>query len=167
MPNPYQLVLDYLGQIKNLTQDKNNFEKVMNKQKEFHEIETQNQISSYINDNKKLYNGYQTLLEDNQKFSLGHKFFNELILRLIKYHIPNLNSKNLILEMMNLNEKNVEIVVEIQKMEKKLEKIIGKNNVAFEEKTKIESNIIDLKNQLNNIKIKYSLLEQKLKEYEI
>ena len=95
---------------------------------------------------------------------LEHKFFTQLILRILKFHIPNLNAKNIICEMLNLNEKNIEISVEIQKMEKGLEKILSKPDINYEEKVKIEKNIQDLKSQLKNIESKYDLLEEQLNE---
>ena len=69
--------------------------------------------------------------------------------------------------MLNLNEKNIEVNVEIQKMEKNLEKIISKDDINYEEKMKIENNIKDLRNQINNIGNKFDILENQLKEYEI
>jgi len=157
----------YLDQLKSLTQEKNNLESMLSKQKEFNDEETKTQISSYRNDNKKLYDFNKKLSEDNQKFLLEHKFFTQLIFRILKFHIPNLNAKNIICELLNLNEKNIEINLELKKMEKKLEKILARNEVNFEEKKKIENNILDLKTQLNNIGTKFDLLESQLKEYEI
>ena len=157
----------YLQQLKSLTQEKNSLENMLSKQKEYNEEETNNKINSYRNDNKKLYDYTKKLSEDNQKFMLEHKFFTELIFRILKFHIPNLNAKNIICEMLNLNEKNIEVSVEIQKMEKNLEKIISKDDINYEEKMKIENNIKDLRNQINNIGNKYDILENQLKEYEI
>ena len=157
----------YLQQLKSLTQEKNSLENMLSKQKEYTEEETNNKINSYRNDNKKLYDYTKKLSEDNQKFMLEHKFFTELIFRILKFHIPNLNAKNIICEMLNLNEKNIEVSVEIQKMEKNLEKIISKDDINYEEKMKIENNIKDLRNQINNIGNKYDILENQLKEYEI
>ena len=157
----------YLDQLKSLTQEKNNLESMLSKQKEYNDEETKTQISSYRNDNKKLYDFNKKLSEDNQKFLLEHKFFTQLIFRILKFHIPNLNAKNIICELLNLNEKNIEINLEVKKMEKKLEKILARNDVSLEEKKKIENNILDLKTQLNNIGTKFDLLESQLKEYEI
>lgn len=157
----------YLDQLKNLTQEKNSLENMLSKQKDYNEEEINNKITSYRNDNKKLYDYNKKLSEDNQKFMLEHKFFTELILRILKFHIPNLNSKNIICEMLNLNEKNIEINMEVKKMEKGLEKILSKEEIKYEEKIKIENNIQDLRNQLNNIGAKFELLEEQLKEYEI
>ena len=157
----------YLDQLKSLTQEKNNLESMLSKQKEYNDEETKTQISSYRNDNKKLYDFNKKLSEDNQKFLLEHKFFTQLIFRILKFHIPNLNAKNIICELLNLNEKNIEINLEVKKMEKKLDTILARNDVNFEEKKKIENNILDLKTQLNNIGTKFDLLESQLKEYEI
>lgn len=157
----------YLDQLKTLTQEKNSLENMLSKQKEYNDEETKNQINSYRNDNKKLYDYNKKLSEDNQKFMLEHKFFTQLIFRILKYHVPNLNAKNIICEMLNFNEKNIEVSMEIQKMENTLEKIMGRTNVDYDEKARIENNIKDLKSQLNNIGTKFDLLEGQLKEYEI
>ena len=157
----------YLDQLKNLTQEKNALENMLSKQKEYNSEETNNKIISYRNDNKKLYDYNKKISEDNQKFMSAHKFFTQLILRILKFHIPNLNAKNIICEMLNLNEKNIEINVEIQKMEKVLEKLVNKPEVNYEEKEKIENSIKEFKNQVNNIGVKFGILEDQLKEYEI
>jgi len=157
----------YLDQLKSLTQEKNNLESMLSKQKEFNDEEAKTQISSYRNDNKKLYDFNKKLSEDNQKFLLEHKFFTQLIFRILKFHIPNLNAKNIICELLNLNEKNIEINLEVKKLEKGLEKMLARNDANLEEKKKIENNILDLKSQLNNIGTKFDLLESQLKEYEI
>ena len=157
----------YLDQLKTLTQEKNSLENMLSKQKEYNDEETKNKITSYRNDNKKLYDYNKKLSEDNQKFMLEHKFFTQLIFRILKYHVPNLNAKNIICEMLNFNEKNIEVNIEVQKLEKALEKVMGRTEINYEEKTKIENNIKDLKNQLNNIGTKFDLLETQLKEYEI
>ena len=157
----------YLGQLKNLTQEKNTLENMLNKQKEYNSEETNNKIISYRNDNKKLYDYNKKISEDNQKFMNAHKFFTQLILRILKFHIPNLNAKNIICEMLNLNEKNIEITIEIQKMEKGLEKLVNKTEINYEEKEKMENNIKELKNQVNKIGVKFGMLEEQLKDYEI
>ena len=157
----------YLDKIKNLTNEKNNFENFLNEKKIFYEEESKNQIESYMNDNKKLYDFNKKLAEDNQKFLVNHKFMTKLIYRIVKFHVPNLNAKNIICEMINLNEKKINIEVNIQKFEKNLEKIMGRNDINFEEKSRMENNIVNLKNEMNNLDKKFNILEEELKEYEI
>ena len=157
----------YLDQLKNLTNEKNNLENMLSKQKEYNSEETNNKIISYRNDNKKLYDYNKKISEDNQKFMNSQKFFTQVILRILKFHLPNLNAKNIICEMLNLNEKNTEINVEIKKLEKSLEKVIGKKDINYDEKESIEKTIKELRNQVNNIRVKFGMLEEQLKEYEI
>ena len=157
----------YLDKIKNLTNEKNNFENFLNEKKIFYEEESKNKIKSYMNDNKKLYDFNKKLAEDNQKFLVNHKFMTKLIYRIVKFHVPNLNAKNIICEMINLNEKKINIEVNIQKFEKNLEKIMGRNDINFEEKSRMENNIVNLKNEMNNLDKKFNILEEELKEYEI
>ena len=107
------------------------------------------------------------MAEDNQKFFVNHKYITNILYRILKFHVPNLNAKNIICEMINLNEKKIELDVNIIKNEKNLEKIIGRSDINFEEKTKMENNLIKLKNEMNNLNKKINILEQNLKEYEI
>ena len=157
----------YLDKIKNLTLENNKLENIINSKKNFDDEENLNKINSYINDNKKLYLFNKKLSEDNQKFFVNHKFITNLILRILKFHVPNLNAKNIICEIINLNEKKIETDVNIKKNEKNLEKIIGKSDVNFEEKTKIENDLINLKNEMNNLEKKINILDNNLKDYEI
>ena len=157
----------YLDKIKNLTQENNKLENIINSKKNFDNEENLNKINSYINDNKKLYLFNKKLSEDNQKFFVNHKFITNLILRIIKFHVPNLNAKNIICEMINLNEKKIEVDVNIKKNEKNMEKIIGKSEVNFEDKTKVENEMINLKKEMNDLDKKINMLDNNLKEYEI
>ena len=157
----------YLDKIKNLTEENNKLENILNEKKLFNEEENKNTIKSYINDNKKLYEFNKKLAEDNQKFFINHKFITNLIFRILKYHVPNLNAKNIICEMINLNEKKIEINVNTKKNEKNLEKIMGRNDINFEEKTKMENDLISMKNEMNILEKKINVLDTNLKEYEI
>ena len=90
-----------------------------------------------------------------------------LVFRILKFHVPNLNAKNIICEMINLNEKKIEIDVNIKKAEKNLEKIIARSDINFEEKSKIENDLVNMKNEINIVENKIKILEENLKEYEI
>jgi hypothetical protein len=153
----------YLDKIKNLTEENNKLENILNEKKLFNEEENKNTIKSYINDNKKLYEFNKKLAEDNQKFFINHKFITNLIFRILKYHVPNLNAKNIICEMINLNEKKIEINVNTKKNEKKLEKIMGRNDINFEEKTKMENDLISMKNEMNILEKKNKCFGYKFK----
>ena len=157
----------YLDKIKNLTQEKNKLETFLNEKKNFDEEENKNKIQSYLNDNKKLYDFNKKLVEDNQKFFVNHKYLTNLVFRILKYHMPNLNAKNIICEMINLNEKKIELDVNIKKYEKNLEKIEAKPDTNFEEKSKIENNLVNMKYQMNDLEKKINILEENLKDYEI
>ena len=69
--------------------------------------------------------------------------------------------------MINLNEKKIEINVNVKKNEKNLEKIMGRNDINFEEKTKMENDLINMKNEMNILDKKINVLDTNLKEYEI
>ena len=157
----------YLDKIKNLTQEKNKLENIINEKQMFNEEDNKNKIRSYINDNKKLYDFNKKLAEDNQKFFVNHKFMTNLMFRMLKYHVPNLNAKNIICEMININEKRIGIDVNIKKTEKNLEKILGRADINFEEKAKMEKDLINMKDEMNGLDKKINILEENLKEYEI
>ena len=44
---------------------------------------------------------------------------------------------------------------------------MGRNDINFEEKSRMENNIVNLKNEMNNLDKKFNILEEELKEYEI
>ena len=69
--------------------------------------------------------------------------------------------------MINLNEKKIELDINIKKIEKNLEKIVATNDTNYEEKSNIETKLISMKNEMNNLEKKINILEQNLKDYEI
>ena len=107
------------------------------------------------------------IIKDNQKFFVNHKYLTNLVFRILKYHIPNLNAKNIICQMINLSEKKIELDINIKKIEKNLEKIVAKNDTNYEEKSNIETKLINMKNEMNDLEKKINILEQNLKDYEI
>ncbi len=78
-----------------------------------------------------------------------------------------MNAKNIICEIINLNEKKIECDVKIKQSEKNLEKIVGRSDINFEEKSKRENDLIKMKNEMINLEKKINILEENLKEYEI
>ena len=64
-------------------------------------------------------------------------------------------------------KKKIEIDVNIKKAEKNLEKIITRSDINFEEKSKIENDLVNMKNEINIMENKIKILEENLKEYEI
>ena len=132
-------------------------------QKENNAEKAKNKINSDSTNNKKLY--YLTV--NNNNFISEYEFLESLLYRILEFHLPNLNAKNIIFEMIKLNKRNIEINFELQKMEKKLEKILSKTEVKFEEKSKIENSILESKAQLKNLRTDFHLLDEQLKDYEI
>ena len=157
----------YISQIKSLNNEKNELENMIAKQQQIKNEEAISEINSYRNDNKKLYDFNKKLTEENSRFVLENKFYMELIFRMLKFHISNLNVKNLICELVNLIEKRVKVSVEIQKMEKYSDKIIIKPNISINDKKKIDNELYELKKQLNDISVKIDNLEGQLKNYEV
>ena len=64
-------------------------------------------------------------------------------------------------------KKKIECDVKIKQSEKNLEKIVGRSDINFEEKSKRENDLIKMKNEMINLEKKINILEENLKEYEI
>ena len=153
----------YLNQLGYLLKEKKNIENILFNQKKNDNVKAIRQNISYSTNNEKLY----CLIKSLNNFMIKYEFIESLIYRILEFHLPNLNAKNIIFEMINLNIKNIEINTELQNMEKKLEKILRRTEVNFEEKSKIENSILESKTQLNNLKAKFILLDEQLKAFEI
>ena len=153
----------YLNQLGYLLKEKKNIENILFNQKKNDNVKAIRQNISYSTNNEKLY----CLIKSLNNFMIKYEFIESLIYRILEFHLPNLNAKNIIFEMLNLNIKNIEINTELQNMEKKLEKILRRTEVNFEEKSKIENSILESKTQLNNLKAKFILLDEQLKAFEI
>ena len=156
----------YLCQIQALQNEKNVLERMIANNEGYQSEEMKNKINSYKYDNKKLYDNNKKLNDENLRFIAENKFFTNLICRILKFHINNLDVKNILCELLNLNEKNVLLSGEADKNQKFMEKTLSTNNLSFEQKEKIKEDLRYTQNQLNEINQKIDLLENELKRYE-
>jgi hypothetical protein len=156
----------YMCQIQALQNEKNVLERMIANNEGYQSEEMKNKINSYKYDNKKLYDNNKKLNDENLRFIAENKFFTNLICRILKFHINNLDVKNILCELLNLNEKNVLLSGEADKNQKFMEKTLSTNNLSFEQKEKIKEDLRYTQNQLNEINQKIDLLENELKRYE-
>ena len=156
----------YMCQIQALQNEKNVLERMIANNEGYQSEEMKNKINSYKYDNKKLYDNNKKLNDENLRFIAENKFFTNLICRILKFHINNLDVKNILCELLNLNEKNALLSGEADKNQKFMEKTLSTNNLSFEQKEKIKEDLRYTQNQLNEINQKIDLLENELKRYE-
>ena len=109
--------------------------------------EDQIELNTYRNELMKM-------KELTMKYENENKFYTNIIYRIIKFHIQNLNVRNIILEILNLNEKSTIISQELEKTNYTNDET-GRNKFYF------------TKGQLNELGQKLDLLENELKQYEI
>ena len=155
----------YMCQIQALQNEKNVLERMIANNEGYQSEEMKNKINSYKYDNKKLYDNNKKLNDENLRFIAENKFFTNLICRILKFHINNLDVKNILCELLNLNEKNVLLSGEADKNQKFMEKTLSTNNLSFEQKEKIKEDLRYTQNQLNEINQKIDLLENEVKRY--
>lgn len=139
----------FLSKIEALTQEKNVLENIIYKKElqDHKNKEDQIELNTYRNELMKM-------KELTMKYENENKFYTNIIYRIIKFHIQNLNVRNIILEILNLNEKSTIISQELEKTNYTNDET-GRNKFYF------------AKGQLNELGQKLDLLENELKQYEI
>lgn len=141
----------FLSQIESITQERNSLENILmnhEKNSQYYE-DSKKELFSYKSDNKKLYDKTKKLQDENVKYASENQFYSKLIVRIIKNHIVNLNVRNLILELISLNEKMLLLSIEKAKQTKK-----GTTESVYFEK------------EVNDLFSKIILLDKELKQYE-
>ncbi len=150
--------LIYLNKIQSLTQENNALQNILFKQKNNCPNDIINENELYRDDNKKLYDRNKELNDLNIKYSSENQFFSNLLYRIMKYHISNINSKNIISEMLDINQRIISLEVESNKLEKKKSK---------GDEQQIASQYLSNKQQINDLAHKLALLDESLKNYEV
>ena len=142
----------YLNKVQILIQEKNALESLLCKVESKHEIginEIKNENDLYRSDNKKLYNKNKQLNQSNMKCTNENIFYTNLIYRLMKYHVNSINTKNIISQMLDLNQKLIQLQLEAHNYEKTFKENIdtqNKNNYDY-----IQHQIKDLNNKLQSL----------------
>jgi uncharacterized protein (UPF0335 family) len=113
-------------------------------------------IKSYKVDNKKLYEHNKMLSDENAKnfyINKENKFYVKFINRIIKYHINDIDVKNILNQIMNINDSAICLEIDKNKIEAKLERIGGGSGNDNKRETNDDNN-----NNDNNINISKSII---------
>jgi hypothetical protein len=125
-----------------------------------------NKINSYKNDNKKLYKNNKKLLEENIKLfytNKENKFYFKFISRIIKNHINNYDLKNILNQILIINDKAIGLEIDKSNIENKLEEISPEN---LNEINKNKNLIQELNNEINEKFLQLKNLDNQLKSFE-
>ena len=157
----------YKEKIKMIEKEKELLEKMLIKNQKF---ETNNNTTSSKNNSmtqeKNSYTNYNNFNNLNtNKYIEENEFFAKVLNRIIKYHINNIEVKNIICELLNTNEKRIFLEEQVERKEKEIEQSF-KYTISNEQKNKFQNDNILNKKQLNEITQKVDLLQNMLKQYE-
>ena len=126
------------------------------------------EIKSYKTDNKKLYEQYKNLLEENSKnFYLNkeNKFYIKLITRVLKYHIKNIDIKNILNQIVSINDNAICLEIDKNKIEAKIDSLPN-NQQNQNEILKSKSLVNDIDNQIKDKFNQLKALDAQLKQFE-
>lgn len=136
-------------------------------------------IKSYKVDNKKLYEHNKMLSDENAKnfyINKENKFYVKFINRIIKYHINDIDVKNILNQIMNINDSAICLEIDKNKIEAKLEHIgsgndnkreTNDNNNDNNNNINISKSIInDIEIQIKDKFVQLKNLDSQLKQYE-
>ena len=157
----------YKEKIKMIEKEKELLEKIIIKNQK---LETDNNSTSSKNNSmtqeKNSYSNYNNFNNLNtNKYIEENEFFAKVLNRIIKYHINNIEVRNIICELLNTNEKRIFLEEQVERKEREIEQYFKYNN-SKEQKNKFQNDNILNKKQLNEITQKVDLLQNMLKQYE-
>ena len=118
-------------------------------------------IKSYKVDNKKLYEHNKMLSDENAKnfyINKENKFYVKFINRIIKYHINDIDVKNILNQIMNINDSAICLEIDKNKIEAKLERIGSGSGGSDNKREKNDNNDNTNTNTNNNINISKSII---------
>ena len=124
--------------------------------------------NAYKTDNKKLYEQYKNLLEENSKnFYLNkeNKFYIKLITRVLKYHIKNIDIKNILNQIVSINDNAICLEIDKNKIEAKIDSLPN-NQQNQNEILKSKSLVNDIDNQIKDKFNQLKALDAQLKQFE-
>ena len=128
-----------------------------------------NEIKSYQSDNKKLYERNKQLMDENAKLfyiNKENKFYFKFISRIIKHHISNYDIKNILHQIILVNDKAIGLEIDKNRVETKLESLMKDTNSNINEINKSKNFIKDIENEINDKFVQLKLLDNQLKEFE-
>ena len=157
-----KLVNNVFEKISELEQKNKDLETLLNEKKEInkenHQKYLNDMINNYYYSDKKENNfnkNTNKINKENNKYILANKYYADLLLRVLKYHIKDdINIKNILFQLLDLNHKKIALSVDIEKL-----KSICNN-------TKSKNANINKNNSKDDINKKKNELKKKEKEME-
>ena len=189
LKNELEDLRNLLNNLKNRKQVNNVFEKISELEQRNKDLESlliqkeeKNKLNNkkYINDvinnytynhtNKNTYRrATNKINNENNKYILANQYYADLLLRVLKYHIKdNINVKNILFQLLDLNHKKIVLISDIDNLNKICDnktKNINKNN----KKDDINKKKIELKNKEKELETLLSTItyfDKELMQYE-
>ena len=155
-----------------LLNEKENNKNNKNNNKVNNTINNKEYINNIINDyNKK--DNKNKLKNNNNKYILANNYYADLLLRVLKYHIKdNINVKNILFQLLDLNHKKIILMSEIEKLTnncnntKSDNKNKNKNNNSKEDINKKKNELKKKEKELDNLNSTISYFDKELKQFE-
>ena len=155
-----------------LLNEKENNKNNKNNNKVNNTINNKEYINNIINDyNKK--DNKNKIKNNNNKYILANNYYADLLLRVLKYHIKdNINVKNILFQLLDLNHKKIILMSEIEKLTnncnntKSDNKNKNKNNNSKEDINKKKNELKKKEKDLDNLNSTISYFDKELKQFE-
>ena len=155
-----------------LLNEKENNKNNKNNNKVNNTINNKEYINNIINDyNKK--DNKNKIKNNNNKYILANNYYADLLLRVLKYHIKdNINVKNILFQLLDLNHKKIILMSEIEKLTnncnntKSDNKNKNKNNNSKEDINKKKNELKKKEKELDNLNSTISYFDKELKQFE-
>ena len=155
-----------------LLNEKENNKNNKNNNKVNNTINNKEYINNIINDyNKK--DNKNKLKNNNNKYILANNYYADLLLRVLKYHIKdNINVKNILFQLLDLNHKKIILMSEIEKLTNNCNNTKSdnnnknKNNNSKEDINKKKNELKKKEKELDNLNSTISYFDKELKQFE-
>ena len=155
-----------------LLNEKENNKNNKNNNKVNNTINNKEYINNIINDyNKK--DNKNKLKNNNNKYILANNYYADLLLRVLKYHIKdNINVKNILFQLLDLNHKKIILMSEIEKLTNNCNNTKSdnnnknKNNNSKEDINKKKNELKKKEKDLDNLNSTISYFDKELKQFE-
>ena len=155
-----------------LLNEKENNKNNKNNNKVNNTINNKEYINNIINDyNKK--DNKNKIKNNNNKYILANNYYADLLLRVLKYHIKdNINVKNILFQLLDLNHKKIILMSEIEKLTNNCNNTKSdnnnknKNNNSKEDINKKKNELKKKEKELDNLNSTISYFDKELKQFE-
>jgi septal ring factor EnvC (AmiA/AmiB activator) len=119
-----------------------------------------NMIYNYNNKKDKKENNISksSVINKDNKYILANKCYSDLLLRILKYHVKNdINIKNILFQLLDLNHKKIILMIEIENLMK---------NNKIKDINKKRNDINKKKKELENLENTIDYFDKELKQFE-